>query len=121
MTRATLEIGYPDKTVADVTTHNIRVENASASRNVELLTQELSVRIFGTAAEMEGITGEDVAVVADLSDYAVASGTYMIPAQVRVGDGKTIAFPGPIRFRSVFPNPEPARPTAFDRKLGAIP
>ena len=31
------------------------------------------------------------------------------------------AFPGPIRFRSVFPNPEPARPTAFDRKLGAIP
>ena len=50
VTRATLEIGYPDKTVADVTTHNIRVENASASRNVELLTQELSVRIFGTAA-----------------------------------------------------------------------
>ena len=48
------------------------------------------MRVFGTAAEMEGITGEDVAVVADLSDYAVASGTYMIPAQVRVGDGKTI-------------------------------
>ena len=94
MTRATLEIGYPDKTVADVTTHNIRVENASASRNVELLTQELSVRIFGTAAEMEGITGEDVAVVADLSDYAVASGTYMIPAQVRVGAGKTIGVSG---------------------------
>ena len=94
VTRATLEIGYPDKTVADVTTHNIRVENASVSRNVELLTQELSVRIFGTAAEMEGITGEDVAVVADLSDYAVASGTYMIPAQVRVGDGKTIGVSG---------------------------
>jgi len=94
VTRATLEIGYPDKTVADVTTHNIRVENASASRNVELLTQELSVRIFGTAAEMEGITGEDVAVVADLSDYAVASGTYMIPAQVRVGAGKTIGVSG---------------------------
>ncbi len=94
VTRATLEIGYPDKTVADVTTHNIRVKNAPASRNVELLTQELSVRIFGTAAEMEGITGEDVAVVADLSDYAVASGTYMIPAQVRVGDGKTIGVSG---------------------------
>ena len=43
---------------------------------------------------MEGITGEDVAVVADLSDYAVASGTYMIPAQVRVGDGKTIGVSG---------------------------
>ena len=49
---------------------------------------------YGTAAEMEGITGEDVAVVADLSDYAVASGTYMIPAQVRVGDGKTIGVSG---------------------------
>ena len=32
-------------------------------------------------------TGEDVTIVADLSDYAVASGTYMVPAQVEV-DGR---------------------------------
>ena len=94
VTRATLEIGYPDRTAAEVTTHNIRVENAPASREVELLTQELSVGIFGTAAAVEGVTGADVTVTADLSDYAVASGTYMIPAQIRVGDGKAVGVSG---------------------------
>ena len=57
-----------------------------ADRTVEILTEELSVHLFGTAAELEGITGEDVTVTADLSDYAVASGTYMVPAQIEVGD-----------------------------------
>lgn len=86
VTRATLEIGYPDKTSADVTTSNIQVVNPPADRTVEILTQELTVRIFGTAAEVEGVSGEDVTVVADLSDYAVASGTYMIPVQIEAGN-----------------------------------
>ena len=86
VTRATLEIGYPDKTSADVTTSNIQVVNPPADRTVEILTQELTVRIFGTAAEVEGVSGEDVTVVADLSDYAVASGTYMIPVRIEAGN-----------------------------------
>ena len=39
------------------------------------------------ATRGDGVTGEDVTIVADLSDYAVASGTYMVPAQVEV-DGR---------------------------------
>ena len=86
VTRATLEIGYPDKTVMDVTTQNIKVVNPPAGRTVEILTQELTVQIFGTAAEVEGITGDDMMMVVDLSDYAVASGTYMVPAHIEVSD-----------------------------------
>ena len=84
VTKATLEIGYPDKTTAEVTTQNIQVVNSPADRTVEILTNQLTVRIVGTETEVADITGEDVTVVADLSDYAVASGTYMVQAQVEV-------------------------------------
>ena len=85
VTKATLEISYPDKTMADVTTQNIQVVNQPVDRTVDILTQELTIRLFGTAEELDDLTGEDVTIVADLSDYAVASGTYMVPVQVEVG------------------------------------
>ena len=85
VTKATLEISYPDKTMADVTTQNIQVVNPPVDRTVDILTQELTIRLFGTAEELDDLTGEDVTIVADLSDYAVASGTYMVPVQVEVG------------------------------------
>lgn len=85
VTKATLEISYPDKTMADVTTQNIQVVNPPVDRTVDILTHELTIRLFGTAEELDDLTGEDVTIVADLSDYAVASGTYMVPVQVEVG------------------------------------
>lgn len=84
VTKATLEIGYPDKTTTEVATQNIQVVNPPTDRTVEILTNQLTVRIVGAETEVADITGEDVTVVADLSDYAVASGTYMVPAQVEV-------------------------------------
>ena len=84
VTKATLEIGYPDKTTTEVATQNIQVVNPPTDRTVEVLTNQLTVRIVGAETEVADITGEDVTVVADLSDYAVASGTYMVPAQVEV-------------------------------------
>ena len=87
VTKATLEIGYPDKAIADVTTQNIQVVDPPSDRTVEILTTQLTVRIVGTETEVADVTGEDVTIVADLSDYAVASGTYMVPAQVEV-DGR---------------------------------
>ena len=86
VTKATLEISYPDKTMADVTTQNIQVVNPPVDRTVDILTQELTIRLFGTAEELDDLTGEDLTIVADLSDYAVASGTYMVPVQVEVGN-----------------------------------
>ncbi len=94
VTRATLEIGYPDRTVMDVITENIHIENAPESREVELLTTQMAVRVFGTAAEVEQVTGDKIHVTVDLSDYAVASGTYMVSARVRLDEDISVGVAG---------------------------
>ncbi len=94
VTRATLEIGYPDRADVSVVTSNIRIVNPPADREVELLTQELTVRLFGTTEAVEALTGEDITVTADLSDYAVASGTYMVPVQIDTGAGDAVGISG---------------------------
>ena len=47
---------------------------------MELLTDSLAVKVFGTEADVAALTGEDIAVTVDLDDYSAASGTYTIPA-----------------------------------------
>lgn len=105
VTRATLDIGCPDRAVADIVATKIQITNPPADRDLEVLTQELTVRIFGTAAEVEGITGEDLTVIADLSDYAVASGTYMIPVQVKTTAGDAIGIAGSYQIQVRIPEP----------------
>ena len=94
VTRATLEIGYPDRVTQTLTATRIQLENVPSGRDVEVLTSELSVQIFGTAEALHQVSAEDVVVTADLSDYAVASGTYMVPASVKVGDGTSVGVSG---------------------------
>lgn len=106
VTRATLDIGYPDRTVVELTTQNFLLENAPANRVVELLTDEMTVQLFGTASVLEGITGDQIAIVADLSDYAVASGTYMVPAQVLVADEASVGVAGTYQVQIRIPEEE---------------
>ena len=94
VTRATLEIGYPDRVTQTLTATRIQLENVPSGRDVEVLTSELLVQIFGTAEALHQVSAEDVIVTADLSDYAVASGTYMVPASVKVGDGTSVGVSG---------------------------
>ena len=94
VTRATLEIGYPDRVTQTLTATRIQLENVPSGRDVEVLTSELLVQIFGTAEALHQVSAEDVVVTADLSDYAVASGTYMVPASVKVGDGTSVGVSG---------------------------
>ena len=56
-------------------------------RSAEILSDTMNVRIFGTAANVEAVTGAHISVTADLSDYSAASGTYTIPAAVTVAIG----------------------------------
>ena len=94
VTRATLEIRCPEKTTAEILVTTIILENAPANRSVELLTTELSVQIFGTAAAVETVHQETLAAVVDLSDYAVATGTYMVPVRLQIGDGVSVGVSG---------------------------
>lgn len=87
VTRAALRIRFEDMTSATVETENISWLNLPEGKRVELLTDSLPVKVFGTEADVSVLTGEDIAVTVDLSDYSAASGTYTVPARVTVEKG----------------------------------
>lgn len=87
VTRAALRIRFKDMTSANISTENISWLNLPEGKHVELLTDNLQVKVFGTEADVSALTGEDIAVTVDLSDYSAASGTYTIPAEVTVNKG----------------------------------
>jgi len=87
VTRAALRIRFKDMTNATISTENISWLNLPEGKRVELLTDSLAVKVFGTEADVAALTGEDIAVTVDLDDYSAASGTYTIPAEVTVNKG----------------------------------
>lgn len=87
VTRAALRIRFEDMASAAVSTGNIVWKNLPEDKRADLLAPELSVRIYGTQAEVSAVTGDSITVTVDLGDYASASGTYTIPAEVSVASG----------------------------------
>lgn len=87
VTRAALRIRFEDMTSATIPTENISWLNLPEGKRVELLTNSLPVKVFGTQEDVSALTAEDISVTADLSDYSAASGTYTVPAQVIVSKG----------------------------------
>lgn len=94
VTRATLKISYKDMASAEVTTEQFRCENVPAGKTVHVLTREMTVKIFGTAEDVAAVTGEDITLVADLSDYSAVSGGYTVPATVKVTSGGDVGVSG---------------------------
>lgn len=94
VTRSTLTISYPDRMTANILTNQVRCENSPEGRAVDILTGSVSVSIFGTAADLAEITGEDVTLVADLADYSSALGSYAIPAVVEIDSAGDIGISG---------------------------
>ncbi len=111
VTRAKLEISYGDRSSAEAVTENFRCENVPDGKTVDILTQEMTVRFFGTAEDVAAVTGEDIILVADLSDYSAVSGSYTVPAAVKVISGGDIGVSGSyqiqITIREQEPEPEP--------------
>lgn len=94
VTRSTLTISYPDKTTAHILTNRIQFENQPEGKNLDVQPEEVTVTIFGSEAEVSAVTSEDVTLVADLSDYGAALGSYTIPATVRIESGGDIGVTG---------------------------
>lgn len=87
ITRAALRIRFKDMANATLNTENISWLNVPDGKRVDLLTGSLPVKVFGTQADVSALTGEDIVVTVDLSDYSAASGTYTVPAEVMVSKG----------------------------------
>ena len=106
VTRATLQIAFKDLTFADVSTDRFRYENLPEGKSVEILTEEMTVRIYGTAADVAAIDGSDLTVVADLSDYGSALGTYTVPAVVETASGTDVGVSGTYEIRITIREPD---------------
>lgn len=65
-----------------VETRNISYIGQPEGWNVALITQAITVDIRGTAQALEEITGENVRVVADLSEVNQTAGQYSIAAKI---------------------------------------
>lgn len=87
VTRATLQVSFKDMVRMEVTADQFESVNIPEGKTVTILTEELPVNIFGASGDVEGVTAEDVTVQVDLSDYAAASGTYTVPATVKIASG----------------------------------
>nr|WP_325296829.1 CdaR family protein [uncultured Dysosmobacter sp.] len=94
VTRATLTVSFKDMTSAEVVANRFEVANVPEGKRARILTEELPVTVFGTAADVEAVTGDDVTMIADLSDYSGASGTYTVPATVRIGTSGDVGVTG---------------------------
>lgn len=94
VTRATLKIHFKDLVTTEIYANEFDYENLPAGKTAKILTEELVVRFFGTSEEIDSLTSDDILVVADLSDYGAASGTYTVPATVMVTNGADVGVMG---------------------------
>lgn len=112
VTRAALEIEFKDMARNQVITDRFAYTNLPDGKQVDILTQELGVTIFGTSEDVAAVTGGDISVEVDLSNYAAASGTYTVPATVRVETSGDIGVTGTYHLQVTIHerSPEPPEP-----------
>ncbi len=83
---ATLTISNRDVATRSVTVTNFDYQNFNSEeeRIVEVVTSSLDVTLRGSAELLEALDPSQVVAVADLTDVSNASGTYTVPAIIRV-------------------------------------
>ena len=85
VTSVTLHIANRDVGTRDVTVSNFDYENFDAEgRVVEVVTSSLRVTLRGVEETVAALEERAIRAVADLSDVNDASGTYTVPANIRV-------------------------------------
>lgn len=94
VTTATLRVSFVDMMETRITTGSIRYENLPEGRTVHLLTEQVTVSIFGTVQDVSAVTGENMVLVADLSDFSFALGSYTVPVRVEFETGGDLGVKG---------------------------
>ncbi len=90
VTRATLTISFIDLTQDSRTATDFQAQNVPDGKSVTILTDELTVRIRGTAADVASVRDDDITVLADLREISGASGTYTVPAEILINTGADV-------------------------------
>lgn len=82
VTRATLEVKFKDLERTQVVTDQFQFVNAPSGKHVDILSDSMTVSIYGTAEDVAAVTGSDLTIQVDLSNYTAASGTYTMPVTI---------------------------------------
>ena len=102
VSQASMQLSFKDMATADVVTNRIRYDNlVTEGKYVELLTTDMTVHIFGTSADVAEITGENIMVVADLTDFNNAVGSYTVPARILIETDGDIGITGTYQIRLI--------------------
>ena len=96
VTRATMQIAFKDMAFRDVETENFVIDAAQLSdgKTAEVLTESLTVSVFGASASVDAVTESNLIVTPRLKDFAAASGVVTVPAQVSVRNGPDVGIMG---------------------------
>jgi len=98
--QASMQLSFKDMISADVNTNRIRYDNLmTEGKYVELLTTDMTVHIFGTTEDVSEITGENIMVVADLTDFNNAVGSYTVPAKILIDTDGDVGITGTYQVR----------------------
>ena len=73
-------------------------------KSVTILTDELTVRIQGTAADVAAVHDRDITVRADLQEVSAASGTYTVPAEILISTGGDVGVVGTYQVTVILSN-----------------
>ena len=84
VTQATLKVDFKDLVTEVISAGEISYTNLPEGKHIEILTRELPIRVFGKSADVAEVTGANISVVANLTNYSSASGSYSVPALVSV-------------------------------------
>ena len=104
VTRATLTISFIDLVQDTRTATEFQAENVPEGKSVTILTDELTVRIQGTAADVAAVRDRDITVRADLQEVSAASGTYTVPAEILISTGGDVGVVGTYQVTVILSN-----------------
>lgn len=104
--RTVMTIEFKDLVIDQITTEKIEYENAPEGKEINILTSRVQVTLRGTSGDIWSLTPEDVTIVADLQGVSSASGSYTVPAEVRLNSNGDIGIIGEYQVKVNISEPE---------------
>ena len=83
-----------------------------------MLTEKLTVTVFGTSEDVASLTGSDLEVIVDLADFGSAAGGYTVPATVRVKNGADVGVSGTYQVRVTIQDNASGEDTGSEEESG---
>ena len=107
VTRATMRIEFKDMVHTRIPATQFQYKHAPKQKEIEVLTDSLPIKVFGTSEDVWAVDAEDIIITADLSDYSSAVGTYTVPVTPEIRTSGDVGISGTYEVQISIREPEP--------------